>query len=561
MTDVGAETASGITQPQGRSRAERPAPGPTYADAVVDALLDVGVQRLFGMPGGGSSSDLIRAAARARLPFSLAQTESAAAFMATAQAELTGAPGACLATLGPGAASMANGVANAHLDRVPLVVITDCRTAELAAVMEHQTLPHGAMFSPVVKWTGRPEANGGLGAIREAMEAVTSLPPGPVHLDLAAEFTSATVVADDHVRRPTRNAGRLAEPLPPEVEGLLCGARRPVLLVGLGARDPEVASQLRKLAARIGVPALVTYKAKGVIPDRHPWFAGVLTNGALEREVLQGADIFVAVGFDPVELLPRPWDYAQPIVAINPWPLHQRQLPIRHEIVGDVRHALDAVEAALSTRTTWDSTEIRRLAESQRSRMRPSIETDRLLPHRVVDLVADVYAGARVTVDAGAHMFPVMSLWPASEPLDVLISNGLATMGFAVPAAIGAALLDRDRRTVAFTGDGGLLMCVAELLTATRERVPIRVVVFDDAALSLIKVKQEQRGYEPQGVDMGRTDWQRVGAGFGVTVREATDERALTDALEETADDPGPVLIAARVAADTYGATMRVLRG
>lgn len=534
----------------------------TYANAVIGALKDIGVRRLWGMPGGGSNADLIQATVRADLPFSLAHTESASAFMATAQAELTGRPGACLATLGPGAAAMTNGVANAHLDRVPLVVLTDCRSDEVASVMEHQTLSHGEIFASMVKWSGRPQPGAGRHVLQTAMDAVTSPPPGPVHLDLTMEFTSATVGEGD-VASPTV-APPVSRPVsqpPVAIEQLLRASRRPVFLLGLGARTPAVATALRAMAGRFGIPVLLTYKAKGVVPDADPWFAGVLTHGALEREVLERADLFLAVGLDPVELLPRPWNYGQPIVAINAWTMTQRQLPIRHEIVGDICAALAMVSAYLAARTQWDGAEVVRLAEAQRSRMRVRGDGAQLPPYRVVELVADVYGGAQATVDAGAHMFPVMSLWPAREPSGLLISNGLATMGFALPAAIGAALIDREHPTIAFTGDGGLLMCVAELLTATRERLPIRVIVFDDAALSLIEIKQRQRGYETRGVAMGRIDWDAVGRGFGVTVRQAADEAALSRALEETRGASGPVLIAARIAADTYGATMQALRG
>jgi acetolactate synthase I/II/III large subunit len=533
----------------------------TYADAVVGALKEIGVRRLWGMPGGGSNADLIQATVRAALPFSLAHTECASAFMATAQAEITGRPGACLATLGPGAAAMTNGVANAHLDRVPLVVLTDCRTEGSASVMEHQTLSHGAIFASMVKWSGRPQAGTARRLLQTAMDAVTSPPPGPVHLDLTTEFTSA-MVSEAEIPLPmiAPTMPRAGSQPPVEVEQLLRASCRPVLLLGLGARSPTVAAGLRTIAVRFGIPVLVTYKAKGVVPDAHPWFAGVLTNGALERAVLERADLFLAVGLDPVELLPRPWEYPQPIVAINAWSIVQRQLPVRHEVVGDVPAALAMVSACLPARTQWDGAEVARLAEAQRSRMRVTSDGAQMPPYRVVELVADAYGAARVTVDAGAHMFPVMSLWPARDPCGLLISNGLATMGFALPAAIGAALIDRQP-TIAFTGDGGLLMCVAELLTAVRERLPVRVVVFDDAALSLIEIKQRQRGYESRGVAMGRVDWEAVGRGFGVTVRQAADAGALARALDETRGDPGPVLIAARIAADTYGATMRALRG
>src|SRR5580700_11330055 len=135
-----------------------PTAAPTNcADQIVATMQRIGVERLFGMPGGGSNADLIEAAARIGLPFSLAHTETASAFMATAQAEITGQPGACLATLGPGAASLMNGVANAYLDRVPLMVLTDCHAGS-AGVMQHQALSHGQMFSPVVKWSARLSA-------------------------------------------------------------------------------------------------------------------------------------------------------------------------------------------------------------------------------------------------------------------------------------------------------------------------------------------------------------------------------------------------------------------
>jgi acetolactate synthase-1/2/3 large subunit len=158
-------------------------------------------------------------------------------------------------------------------------------------------------------------------------------------------------------------------------------------------------------------------------------------------------------------------------------------------------------------------------------------------------------------------MFLVMALWPAGMPRGVLISNGLATMGFGLPAGIGAALLDPARPVVVFTGDGGLMMCTAELRTAARERLPLRIVVFDDAALTLIQLKQEQRGYATETTGMGATDWQAVACGFGVLGRRASSEAELRAALRETADHPGPVLIAARISTRTYPELMRALRG
>jgi acetolactate synthase-1/2/3 large subunit len=537
---------------------------PNNADRIVEMLLRAGVQRLFGMPGGGSNADVIEAAGRAGLPFSLAQTETGSAFMATAQAEITGKPGACIATLGPGAAAIMNGVANANLDCVPLIVITDCHSTAPDEVIQHQALRQGAMFAPLVKLTEKPSPTEVADALERLFAAALSAPPGPVHLDLSSEATSATAPRElslNHSHLPTR---RDTGPLPSNAVESLRAARRPVFLIGLGARGGPVAGVIRAMCEGFGIPALVTYKAKGVVPDRNSWFAGVLTNGALEREVLEQADTLVAVGLDPVELLPRPWAFPQPLISVTAWPMQRRQIPGAIELVGHVGSILDEI-AALLRITEWEKPEIGRMAEEQRERMRPEGEGHGLRPHRVVELTAEVYAGARATVDAGAHMFPVMSLWPAEEPSGVLISNGLATMGFALPAAIGAALLDRSsgksKPVVAFTGDGGLLMCLGELRTAAREALPLRIIVFDDTELSLIRIKQVQRGYRTDSMAMGEVDWRSVGKGLGLLAVTADSETSLRDMLRETLNHKGPVLIAAKIDPSTYPELIRALRG
>ncbi len=530
----------------------------TNADLIAGILRDAGVRRLFGMPGGGSNADLVDAAGRAGLPFSLAHTETASAFMAAAQAEITGRPGVSIATLGPGAASVMNGVAHAFLDRVPLVVLTDCYGESAAAMMGHQNLAQEAMFRPVVKWSARLRQGQIREVLHQAIETAMAHPAGPVHLDVASEVTRA---AETEGAAAGGEAGRVMEQSRGTIPAVLGEARRPVFLLGLGARTPAIAAAVRGMCERFGIPALATYKAKGVVPDRHPWFGGVLTNGRLERDILDRADVFLAVGLDAVELLPRPWEFRQPVISLTEWAMNQRQIPLAAELVGDVVSWLEAVAALWRGRTDWQVDEVLRLVEAQRASMQVRGERGELLPHRVVELVAEAYRGARATVDAGAHMFPVMTFWPVAEPGGLLISNGLATMGFGLPAAIGAALLDPSQVVVAFTGDGGLLMCLGELRTAAREGLRLRIIVFDDGVLSLIKVKQIERGYATDGVEIGPIDWRAIGEGMGVAARAADSEEALRAGIEETVDEPGPVLIAAKIAAATYKDTIRALRG
>ena len=191
-----------------------------------------------------------------------------------------------------------------------------------------------------------------------------------------------------------------------------------------------------------------------------------------------------------------------------------------------------------------------------------SVPADGMSAQRVVEIAARRLAPiARVTVDAGAHMFPATMLWPVGGPNDMLISNGLSTMGFAVPAAIGAALLDRGRPVVALTGDGGLLMCAAELLTAAREKLRIIVIVFSDASLSLIEIKQQQRELRPSGVALGNIAWPALAGSLGVTAFCAPNEAQLERSVEQALECQGPSLIEARIDRSNYAATLRAVRG
>ena len=560
----------------------------TVADLIVRHLRRAGVGFIFGVPGGGSNLDLIDAAGRAGLPFVLTATETAGALAALAQAEISGCPGACLTTLGPGVTSVVNGVACAWLDRAPLLVFTDNEPASSGGIFEHQRVDHRALLAPVTKWSATVSAENADAVMREAIDRAMTEPRGPVHIECPADALSARVARalspTDVARafpldgaRGTQAGDRpkdgpadsLALQDPASLAPLLSRARKPLLLVGLGARRPLDASAITALCASRGVPAMVTYKAKGVVPDTDPHFAGVFTNGALERPLIAEADLLLGVGLDPVELIPRPWTYEQPIVHIGPWSVEERHIPFAAQLVTDIPSGMQLVGELLPS-SSWDLDAVHRTLVAQRQRLCP--RTDRLAAHRVVQIAADAAASlARVTVDAGAHMFPATMLWPVAEPNGMLIANGLSTMGFALPAAIGAALADRegapgaiqdhDAPVVALTGDGGLLMCCGELLTAVRERLRVIVIVFSDASLSLIDIKQRQRQHLSSGVALGAIDWCALARSFGAAAHGAETEAELERALALALAHRGPTLIEARIDPSTYSETLHTIRG
>jgi acetolactate synthase-1/2/3 large subunit len=533
---------------------------PTVADLIVRRLVEAGVRTLVGMPGGGSNLDLVDAAGRAGLPFVLSHTETAGALIACAQAELSGHPGACLATIGPGVASLVNGAAHASLDRVPLLLLTDAMPAAGREIHQHQRVEHGALFTPVTKARWTLSAEGSAEQITSALALSIAEPRGPVHIDLAPDVSRLAVSSiANQILHPPKDKDSPA--LEDRVRELLSAARRPIVIAGLGVRDQRDADAIRALCERHNVPALVTYKAKGVIPDEHPLFAGVFTLGALERPVVENADLIIGVGLDPVEFLPRAWDYRAPVVSLSRWEYGRSQMPIAASIIGDLVVSIGAIGSALPESNDWKSAEVRAHALRQRDAMRIAAPAG-WSPSSAVETAARALGPEiQVTVDAGAHMFPIMALWPARRPHQVLISNGLSTMGFALPSAIGAALLNRSNHVVALTGDGGLLMCLAELGTAARERLKVITIVFSDRSLSLIRIKQEKMGYAPVGMSLDGVDWLAAAKTFGLPAWRAHNDDGMTHALDEAMKTDGPSLVEAVIDSSTYPETMRALRG
>lgn len=525
------------------------------ATRIVRALQEAGVRTLFGVPGGGSNLDLIEAGGAAGLPFVLTATETGAAIAALAQAEITGRPGACLTTLGPGATSAVNGVACAHLERAPLFVLTDGHPSKAAGTFEHQQIDQRRVFEGLTRWSGRLSADHADEVLDYAARSVMGPPPGPVHLECPADLETERFASDV-----------LEVPAPPafessdltHLETLVKASRKPLLICGLGARRRDDVEAIRRVCERRQVPAMVTYKAKGVVPDDHPRFAGVFTHGAIEHALVAESDLIVGVGLDPVELLPRPWTYRQPVIHVGPWPVSDAQVPFAGYLVSDVAAALDRLETWLWW-SDWDFAAIGRAVAKCRALV--DMPAAGLTAQRVVQVVSRALPQARVAVDAGAHMFAATLLWPVSEPNQMLISNGLSTMGFALPAAIGAALIEPARRVVAITGDGGLLMCAGELLTAARERLSLLVVVLNDSSLSLIEIKQQQRGLTPRGVALGAVDWQKVAEGLGMPSFRASTDSGLEAAIDRARTITGPALIEAIVDRSNYAATLRAVRG
>jgi acetolactate synthase-1/2/3 large subunit len=543
----------------------------TIAQLLVRKLGQKGVSKIFGLPGGGSSLDVIAAASAQDIEFILTKTENAAVMMAGALSETTGVPGVALMTKGPGLTNSANGVAYASLDRAPVVVLTDGFTPKQLSYITHQVFDQKAVLAPIVKAVSRLESDDPEAEIEALLALACTEPMGPVHIELTSETarklvsvssesrlnaTRMTVQSDEHT---VSSAIQLQA-----LQARLRLARRPIVVLGLEARAH--ADVVRKFVDALGCAVLSTYKAKGVIPDSDPRVVGIFTGGSLEQEAIAASDLMILIGMDPVELILQPWRYTTPVldIAACVHPVHYVQPDIR--VVGALT---DILSALLSSggfgQSEWSVSALDALRESAQKQLTYAPVQYGVAPDRVAQLATLCCREAGIkpmfSIDAGAHMFSVAGFFPSERPGDVLVSNGLATMAFALPAAISAAVQERNTPVLCFTGDGGLMMCLGELCTAVEQQAKVIVIVFNDSALSLIDIKQQSRSMKPEGVRWRHHDFAATMQALGGVGIRVSNEQEFVEGMQRVLACDGPSLLDVSIDPSGYPEQLKAMRG
>ncbi len=505
----------------------------------------------FGLPGGGPNLDVIGAFDELGIRFVLAHTEAAACIMASTYGYIRDQVIPVVVTRGPGAASAVNGAAQATLDRQPLALITDTVPASLAQRVAHQRVNQRAMLGSVSKASVVFGATSTADELQSLLDFAQRTPAGAIHLNYDDIGTPSGFEPPDapeplHSRKNVTN--RVLE------------ADRPVVICGLGAAQAK--AELSTTLLEFAAPVLTTYQGIGVIPTEHTIAAGLFTNGAAERPLLEQADLIITIGLDPVEPIPASWSYKAPVISFATHPTADPYLPIAAELISD--DLADLCHQHLMASHTWPAGTGADTRDTLRKALVPNHEDN---PDGdffgAVELVTtaleNVPSPLTVTVDAGAHFLAVMPFWPADETKRVLISNGLSTMGYAVPAAIGAALARPGEPVLAFVGDGGLGMTLAELETIVRLELPITVVVFNDSALSLIEIKQRENHGGSSAVRYGGIDFATVARGMGMEAEVVSSPRQFESALAH--GWAAPRLIDARIDPVDYPHLITITRG
>jgi acetolactate synthase-1/2/3 large subunit len=507
----------------------------TTAEVLARTLHDAGVRRMFGLPGGEILA-FMEAARRAGIEFLLTRHEATASFMADVTGQIQRAPGVCVSTLGPGAVNMTLGVANAFLDRSPLVAITATLARSSAPVATHQDLDLNAVYRPFTKVALTLDGEDTEAKVRHALAATVAPRMGPVHLALPSDIARA----DD---RPT---GRFSPEGPAggvdeegniaRVAAEISAARRPVVILGLDL-DPRVdAPAVRAFVERIGAPVFVTPKAKGMLPEDHPLFYGVCGGVSADSVVLEcfkRADVLVGVGFEPVES-DKLWHHTMPLVSIGPVSIGHRDFRPIAEVLGDVPSILSELATAGLGPFEWTPADRTRFRADLDAALRPAARPRGLSGFELTRRLRELFGRDTVLVtDVGSVKMITSQAWAAYEPLTFFESNGLSAMSYSFPGAMAARLQFPDRPILCTIGDGGFGMTLGEIETCIRERLHFVTVIYNDSSLSLIDASQQRRGYPTLGVRYGSVDFAAASAGLGAWARRVETMDQLDAAIQE----------------------------
>ena len=521
------------------------------SDMLVKCLENEGVDYVFGIPGE-ETLDIMDSLHNSGIKFILTRHEQSAAFMADAYGRLRGKAGVCLATLGPGATNLLTGIADAFLDRAPLVAITG--QADLGRIHKesHQYIDIVKNFQTVTKWNSRIEIPNVLPEmVRKAFKIAETEKPGAVHLelpeDVAAEKIGKTyqkAIPPIRARRssPDRQSLRQAA-------DLIEKSSNPLILAGNGVVRKNAAPQLRKFAELFGIPVVTTFMGKGAISAKSDCSLGTLGLGRDRQipDVFQKADLVIAVGYDLVEYSPGKWnpDADKKIVHID---FTTSEVDVHYvpevEVISDIRETLELLQGMISCNKGGGYTAGLRQERVETFEREGRIDSWPVRPQRILYAIRKVLGEDDIVLsDVGTHKMWVAKFYPVYGNNTLLISNGFASMGFALPAAIGAKLIFPEKKVVAVCGDGGFLMNVQELETACRLGLNVVIVIFRDGGYNLIKWKSTTKFGSQRGLDFGNPNFVGLAESFGargVTVKSSEGlEEVLTNALSQK----GPVIV------------------
>ncbi|HEY7661873.1 MAG TPA: thiamine pyrophosphate-binding protein [Xanthobacteraceae bacterium] len=528
------------------------------ADLIVAILKANGIDRGFGIPSG-NVLPLMEAMRAGGIEFVLTAHEGSAGFAADVTGRITGRPGLCIATLGPGATNLATGVGSAFLDRSPMIAITCNLNRDQLGRRIQMWIDHHALFKPITKATLPLEPGRIAETLTQAIRLALTEPKGPVHLDLPEDValapTNETAAAPAQPARlapaPDADIARAGE--------LIVNAKQPIAVLGSTAMRVADPGLLRSVVERHNLPFATTTMAKGMIDDDHPLALGCIERACrqIQRKFLRSADLIVGLGYDTVEVEYEAWIGDRPLMQIDIEPADVAPaVKLTHQVIGDLDSSLAHLAARPPAANAWNTKVLAEHRRDFQAALRPAARS--FTAHAAIDAVRQALPREGVLAfDVGAHTHQIASQWSAHAPKTFQITNGWSSMGFALPGAIAAKLARPDLPVVCLLGDGCFQMTCGEVATAKRLGITLPIVVLDDRWLALIKVKQIRRQLPLYGTELQAEDYRAPPAHyFGVPAVAANSPDALEAAVKTALAAKGPTVIEAVVDSEHYVETV-----
>jgi acetolactate synthase-1/2/3 large subunit len=536
----------------------------TTAQVLARTLRAAGITRMFGLPGG-EILDFMEAARAEGIQFLLTRHEATASLMADVTGQIQRTPGVCVATLGPGAVNMTLGVANAYLDRSPLIAITATLARGNLGIATHQDLDLNAVYRPFTKLAITLDGEDTEAKVRQAIAATMAPRMGPVHIALPSDVARAEdrVAGKATAAVSTWRIEPQLEQVLPALVGTIRSAKRPIVILGLDLNPRTDPPAVRRFVEALNVPVFVTPKAKGMLPEDHPLFYGVcagVSGDAVVLGLFNKADLLIGVGFEPVES-DKVWHHTMKMVSIGPISIATARFTPIVEAVGDVDTILRGVEASRPGPFAWTPDDRVQFRSELEGVLRPAGPTRGLSGYELTLKLRELCPHETIfTTDVGSVKMVTSQAWTCYEPLTFFESNGLSTMSYSFAAAMAARLQFPYRPVVCTIGDGGFGMTLSDLETCVREGIHFVTVVFNDSSLSLIDAAQVRRGYPTLGVRYGAIDFAAAAAGFGVWSRRVETMADLESAMREAQHLNSPAVIDVVVDPTEYHAHTKVNR-
>jgi acetolactate synthase-1/2/3 large subunit len=519
------------------------------SDLFVKSLENEGVEYIFGIPGE-ENLDLLDSLQNSSIKLILTRHEQAAGFMAATYGRLTGKPGVCLSTLGPGATNLVTAAAYAQLGGMPMAMITGQKPIKKSKQGRFQILDVVDMMRPLTKYTKQiVNGNNTPSIIREAFRISMEERPGAVHIelpeDIAAEETETNVFPIHNIYSPIADRQQVLDACE-----MIQNAKMPLLLIGAGANRKDTNIALQKFIDKTGIPFFNTQLGKGVIDERHPLFLGTaaLSDNDFLHCAISKADLIINVGHDVIEKPPFfMTEGGMKVIHVNfnPSEIDQVYFP-QLDVVGDIAPSMDRITSFIEPQDTWDFSYFQRVKTDVDVHLTKYFEDTRfpMLPQRIVNQLRKTLAEDDIiTLDNGVYKIWFARNYKAYKPNTMLLDNALATMGAGLPSAMMAKILNPDKKVISVCGDGGFMMNSQELETAVRLGLDLVVIILNDSAYGMIKWKQEGMEFNNYGLDFANPDFVKYADSYGAHGYRVSSSENFDETLDSCLNTKGVHLI------------------